>query len=290
MFNNESAHFTINNVHVKIHAISTGMVSVKTKYRDNSQSGLLAKLDFVVDQKFTEWMPIWVWVVEHPEGIFLIDTGENANVNDADYFRSSGWFANWAYKSLFRFDVKREDEIDIQLQKLGIRPKDLKAVLITHLHLDHTDGIRHFPDTRICVHKNEWKKPSANLPKLYPTWFKPELIELPYQYEEFDQACYLTTSKDFIAIFTPGHTNGHISFLLKTDQGNFLFAGDICDYQEQLLGNHFAPANVSLAKSKDTYRKVKSLAKRSRLVFLPSHDCQSAERLKNLDFLFSDPA
>ena len=121
------------------------MVSVKTKYRDNSQTGLLAKLDFVVDQKFTEWMPIWVWVVEAPRRNFLIDTGENANVNDAgQFYRSSGWFANWAYKSLFRFDVKREDEIDIQLQKLGIQPKDLKANIITHLHLNHTDGIQHF--------------------------------------------------------------------------------------------------------------------------------------------------
>src|ERR1700709_45978 len=133
MFATESTQLTINNVPVKIHAISTGEVSVKTKFRDRTKSGVLARLDFIFDRTYTEWMPIWVWVIEHPEGIFVIDTGENANVNNKDYFKSSGWFANWFNKTMFKFRVSREQEIDEQLLKLGIRPKEVKAVLLTHL-------------------------------------------------------------------------------------------------------------------------------------------------------------
>jgi N-acyl homoserine lactone hydrolase len=67
MFANVSAEVKIKGTRVKIHAISTGTVSVKTKFRESSKKGLLAKLDFIFDKTFTEWLPIWVWVIEHPD-------------------------------------------------------------------------------------------------------------------------------------------------------------------------------------------------------------------------------
>jgi len=121
MFNNQSIALTNNKVPVKIHAFSTGEVSVKTKFRDRTKTGIFAQLDFTFDKKYTEWMPIWVWVIEHPEGIFVIDTGENANINDANYFKSSGWFANWFNRTMFKFKVSREQEIDAQLATVGIQ-------------------------------------------------------------------------------------------------------------------------------------------------------------------------
>jgi N-acyl homoserine lactone hydrolase len=82
MFANKSVEVRIKGARVKIHAISTGMVSVKTKLRESSKKGLLAKLDFIFDKTFTEWMPIWGWAIEHPDGIYIVDTGANANVNN----------------------------------------------------------------------------------------------------------------------------------------------------------------------------------------------------------------
>jgi glyoxylase-like metal-dependent hydrolase (beta-lactamase superfamily II) len=285
MFNSQSVSITIKNVPVKIHAFSTGEVSVKTKFRDRTKSGIFAQLDFIFDKKFTEWMPIWVWVIEHPEGIFVIDTGENANINDPGYFKSSGWFANWFNRSMFKFRVNRRQEIDAQLATVGIEQDTVKAVLITHLHLDHIDGLRHFPKTPVIVHQREWEKPYGDLPKLYPDWFAPELITLNEAYDCFDQAGYLTAARDIIAIHTPGHTNEHLSFLLKTDQGDLLFAGDVCYNQGQMLTNHFAGVDVSSERSRDTYKKIKTLSDNTKLVFLPSHDCDSGKRLTEMEFL-----
>jgi hypothetical protein len=95
---------------LKIHLVSTGGVIVKTKFREAKRTGLIAMIDFILDKKFTEWMPIWVMIIEHSEGIFVIDTGENFNVNDPGYFRSSGWFANWFDTTQFKFKVNREEE------------------------------------------------------------------------------------------------------------------------------------------------------------------------------------
>lgn len=282
MFKNESVELTINKIPVKIHAISTGSVSVKSKFRESKKTGVSAQLDFLFDKQFTEWMPIWVWVVEHPEGVFIIDTGENTQVQEPNYFKSSGVLSNWLNKMLFRFKVEREEEIDKQLLKLNIIPKDVKVVILTHLHLDHIDGLKYFPNAEIIVNKLEWEKPYGNLPKLYPTWLNPTLIELKEKYESFLNAGFLTNNKDLIALHTPGHTNGHMSILLKTDTCDVLFAGDVCYNQNQLVSNSFAGANLNYNKSVETYARIKSLAKRTKLLFLPSHDSESSNRLKGL--------
>jgi N-acyl homoserine lactone hydrolase len=282
MFKNQSVELTIQNVPVKIHAISTGSVSVKTKFRERTKNGIFATLDFLLDRTFTEWMPIWVWVVEHPEGVFVIDTGENSKVNNPDYFKSSGWFANWFNKSQFKFQVTPEDELDQQLLKLNIKPIDVKAVILTHLHLDHIDGLAYFPETKILVHKEEWEHPYGDLPKLYPAWFKPELIELNEKYETFDKAYFLTKAKDFIALHTPGHTNGHQSLLLKTDQCDILFAGDVCYNENQFRTGRYAGVNQNQPKAIETYERIKSLEKLTKLIFLASHDSESANKLKQV--------
>src|SRR5450432_1130746 len=129
--NIETKELTIQNQVIKIHAISTGLVSVKTKFRETNQKGLFAKISFLFDKKFTEWMPIWTWVIEHPEGIFLIDTGENCQVTDKNYFKTSGAFANWLNTTQFKFKVSRKDEIDYQLKSIGISPEMVTKVILT---------------------------------------------------------------------------------------------------------------------------------------------------------------
>ncbi|MEM8909353.1 MAG: hypothetical protein AAGD05_16015 [Bacteroidota bacterium] len=102
---------TINRHPLKVQGFSTGKVSVKTKFRETPFRRLLAPLSLLLDRQFTEWIPIWIWVIEHLEGIFVVNTGETAAVNNQNYFDSSGWFAKWL-NTPFRFDVQREEEID----------------------------------------------------------------------------------------------------------------------------------------------------------------------------------
>ena len=75
---------------VRVHLFSTGRVAVKTRFKEARVSGWLSIADFIFDRRWTEWLPIWVMVVEHPEGIFVVDTGERAEVCEPGYFRSSG--------------------------------------------------------------------------------------------------------------------------------------------------------------------------------------------------------
>jgi glyoxylase-like metal-dependent hydrolase (beta-lactamase superfamily II) len=286
MFNTTTVQLHCNKEPVKIHLISTGAVAVKTKFRENKYSRLRALISFLSDKTFTEWLPIYVLIIEHPEGIFIIDAGEIAEVNNKNYFKSSGIIANWFDRSQFHFSVYRKDEINNQLQKLKIPAEKISAIVLTHLHFDHTDGIKYFPSTKIIVNKDEWQKPFGDLPKLYPTWFKPELVDLNERYDVFDKAKYLTKTKDIILVETPGHTYHHCSVIIKTDECIIFFAADICYSQQQLLKNKFPGNNAGNKLAQETYNKVKAVGKNNPFVFIPSHDIEAAERLKKLQSMF----
>jgi N-acyl homoserine lactone hydrolase len=285
MFDTQTIAVSVKGIPAKVHLVSTGVVAVKTKFRDARFTGTAAMIDFILDKKFTEWMPIWVMIIEHPEGIFVIDTGENANLNDKGYFKSSGVFANWFDTTQFKFLVEAKEEISPQLQQLNIDINNVKTVILTHLHLDHIDGLKYFPSTEILVNKYEWEKPFGDLPKLYPSWFRPTLVDLNESLGAFDHVRFLTGSKDIVLIQTPGHTYGHCSVVFKTDEYNIFFAADVCYSQQQLLENKYSGTNCSHKLAKDTYEKVAAFTKQRKTIFIPSHDGDAGRRLKEKDFI-----
>jgi len=286
MFERQTVQIKTQGQWTRIHLVSTGAVSVKTKFREAKKRGYLAMIDFMLDRTFTEWMPIWVMIIEHPEGIFVIDTGESAQVNKPGYFKSSGMFANWFDTTQFKFKVDTQEEIGPQLNALDIPIEKIRAVILTHLHLDHIDGLKYFPSTPIIVNRREWEKPFGDLPKLYPAWFKPDLVDLSEQFEVFERAQYLTRSRDLLLVETPGHTPHHCSVVLRGDDCVIFFGADICYSQNQILEEKYSGANASYKMSKATYDKVKRFAKKQRLIFLPSHDKGASIRLKELRSLF----
>jgi glyoxylase-like metal-dependent hydrolase (beta-lactamase superfamily II) len=286
MFNPQSIDVTSNGNKIKVHLFSTGGIKVKRKFYKARFSGFTALIDFILDKNFTDWLPVWVMVIEHPEGIFIIDTGEIADINNPGYFNSSGFIAKWFDTTQFRFNITKDDEVEYHLQRLQIDKSNIKAVVLTHLHFDHTDGLKYFPNNNIIVNKAEYEKPFGDLPKLYPSWFAPTPVELNESFDVFDKVYYLTDAKDLLLIETPGHTYHHCSVLLKTDACNILFAADICYTQQQLIEESFPGNNASNKLAKTTYDKVKTFSQKHKTVFIPSHDPEAGERLNKLHTIF----
>jgi len=61
-----------------IRAIRTGLVRVRRAQREAQSTGLARVTDMLFDKEWTEWLPIYAWVIEHDEGIIVVDTGETA--------------------------------------------------------------------------------------------------------------------------------------------------------------------------------------------------------------------
>lgn len=266
---------------VKIHAIQTGTVAVKRSHRTNRTAHFLTPIKISLDKHFTEFMPIWVWVIEHPEGVIVIDTGENAGIMNPGYFKPVGKLVTKYSNKNFKFQVHKENEIGFQLRQLGIDNNSIKNVVLTHLHVDHTDGIKDFPNVEFIINEKEYKNPSGHFPELLPNWFKPKTVGYKNDFiEVFDQAYPLTKAEDLLLIPTNGHTKHHSSVLFKTDDFDVLFAGDVCYNQKQLIDNDLPGINVNYKKSRKTYKDITTYAQQNNLIFLPSHDMNSAQRLK----------
>lgn len=93
-------------------------------------------------------VPVGFFVIRHPKGNVLFDTGNNDKIiKDPNYW---GAFYN-ALKPVNTPDVA----IDTQLQKIGLKPDDIKYVVPSHLHLDHGGNVGKFPNSTIVVQRDE---------------------------------------------------------------------------------------------------------------------------------------
>ena len=71
---------------MKIYAIQTGTVAIKTRQREGVGEGMMRPINTLLDSQWTDFLPIYVWVIEHPEGLIVVDTGETARTAEPGYF------------------------------------------------------------------------------------------------------------------------------------------------------------------------------------------------------------
>lgn len=284
-FQNVSTTVLLKGKAVKVHGLCTGTVAVKKSFKTKKGFGPMAKINILLERQFTHYLPIWVWVIEHPDGVIVIDTGEVEAINNTDkYLAKESNYNRYTFKHAARFNITSQDELNYQFDKIHLALNDVKLVALTHLHLDHTDGLKFFPGTEIIVGNHEYSHCKANMPTTYPAWFNPNKVDYKAnQVEVFDRAYPI--NNDLYYVPTPGHTKGHSSVIFKTDNFDIIFAGDTSYTQEQVLSGELAGVNADFKQSKETYSKLTAYAANRSTIYLPSHDENAAWRLGNKIFL-----
>lgn len=268
---------------MRIHAIQTGTVAIKTRQLSGRGRGALRPYITMLDTTWTEQLPIYAWVIEHPEGLIVVDTGETARVAEPGYFP---WWHPY-YKLGVREWVRPEEEIGPQLRALGFAPDDVRWVLLTHFHTDHAGGLPHFPRSEILVSRTEYQDASGfrgqlsgYLPQHWPTWFAPRLIDFASQpFGPFPGSYPVTRAGDVHLVPTPGHTSGHYSVIVQEDEHALFFAGDTSYSQHLLLEQAVDGVTRDVALYKQTSHQILRYMQSVPTIYLPSHDPESAHRL-----------
>lgn len=286
-FNNVTTTVKLKGKDVKVHGLCTGSVAVKTNFKKKNGFGELAKLNILLDKNYTNYLPIWVWVIEHPDGLIVIDTGENTQVTDLDkYLAKESWFLRFQFKHAAKFQILENQELNHQFASINLKIDDVKLVVLTHLHLDHTDGLKFFPKQEIIVGDIEFKRADSNMPSTYPQWFKPNKVTFQNnKIEIFNEAYPITQVEDLLYIPTPGHTIGHSSILFKTDHFDIIFSGDTSYSQQQVLMNELAGVNADYKLTAKTYNNLIEYSRLRKTIYLPTHDENAGQRLVNNTFL-----
>jgi N-acyl homoserine lactone hydrolase len=269
---------------MNVHAISTGCVKITRNWQVGRGPGPLRLLFTLLDTRFTDWLPIYVWVVEHPEGLIVIDTGIPANANapiiDPPFMR--------LVQRAAVFDIKGPDEeIGPQLRHLGFAPQDVRWVIQTHLHQDHDGGLAYFPKAEVLIARDEWEaaqgargRQNGYLNWRWPKWLAPRLVDFGPDPEGIFRGRYtLTQAGDLHLVVTPGHSRGHLSVLLDEGERTVCFAGDASYTQALLLAGKVDGIAPDPAAERDSHQHLLRLAAQRPVVYLPSHDPDAARRL-----------
>ena len=261
---------------MRVHAIRTGTVYTRSRQLHGVGGGRTRAFRTMMDRKWSDPLPILAWLIEHPSGNIVVDTGESAGVMDRS------WFPRWHpyFRLAVKFQVEPDDEIGPQLRALGVSPDEVKTVVMTHLHGDHAGGIPHFPRSEFVVARGELEatkgfagKLAGYLPQHFPQWFDPTLVDLEdWTGHEVAPGVRLVP--------TPGHTPNHLSVIVDDGERTLFIAGD-ASYREDLMREGIADG---VTESPETHRatlaKIRAFVDEHDAVFLPSHDPESAARLE----------
>jgi len=209
---------------------------------------------------------VYAHLLRHPtHGDVLIDSGLDSAFRKSPLGNVRYPGRLWLFASGIRFAQEPGRDIASRLRALSARPRKL---FLTHLHVDHTAGIPELPaSTRVFVGPGEIgdffnRVDNGHLRKLreiYEIDFK-SAVDLAPLGETLD----VFGDGSLWAVHTPGHTNGHLSFLALTRAGPVLFTGDAC-HLEWGWKNGVGPMGITAKRNDQGQKSLNRLRKFSRL-------------------------
>jgi N-acyl homoserine lactone hydrolase len=253
-----------------------------------------------------DWVPIPIpaFLVEHPSaGPVLIDTGLHASVavKPAESF---GRVTLLAFRDL---EMDAGQAVPAQLRERGIDPGDVGTVVMTHLHVDHASGISEFPDATFVVTRAEWDAGASQgalhgyVPRQFDHAFDYRLLDFdgavpaaregagsartgaslsPLSFSGFARSFDLFDDGSVRLVYTPGHTLGHMSVVLRTRRGEVLVAGDAIYLRRTLDETHLPFRTEDEHLFRRSLREIRQYVQETPdALVIPGHDWDAWQEL-----------
>jgi len=271
---------------IKVTPIETGKARMKTAQRTgrDGRGAFGRKIDIFRDKNWVDPLPIYAFLIEHPEGKFLVDTGDTWRNSVPGYLP---WWNPFFTKEV-EIKVAPQEEIGPRLAAMNIDPaRDIAAVLLTHFHHDHTGGLDHFPHNRIIAPRESYEVSRGLkgmmmgcLPQRWPIWFRPELVDMDGPpVGPFPASHPITKDGRIFMVPTPGHSVGHVSVVARGKDLTYFFAGDATYNEDNLRAGKADGVTYNPALSEATLAAIREFALNEPTIILPAHDPDGTTRL-----------
>jgi N-acyl homoserine lactone hydrolase len=217
------------------------------------------------------------FVVHHPDaGPILVDTGFHPQAAE-DLRADFGPLMALVFRSL-----RPTGSFDAQLRALGVAPAAVTRVVMTHLHVDHTSGMRLLPNAEFICAREEWA--AATQPRAsragyighhLPDQGRMRLVDFRAQGEPhgpFDFTIDLLGDGSLRLVSTPGHTRGHLSVLVGAEQP-VLLVGDAAYTLRSIEEQRLPLFSADESAARRSLERLKAYADAEpRATLVPTHD------------------
>ncbi len=224
-------------------------------------------------------IPIPFYLIEHPKGNVLFDTGLAYDTIDkkVEYFGD-------AIVAVFDPIVTEEQWCANALQKVNCKPEDIKYVILSHLHADHAGCVGDFPNAKYIVQRDE----------LHQAYVHDYYMKASYTRKDFDKNVNwlllngwrddkldLFNDGSIIIYFTPGHSPGHQSLLVNLpNSGPMFFTADACCIRENLDSNVLPTTLWNVEETVRSVERIKFLQECHDVKIITGHDPEDWQKFK----------
>ena len=212
-------------------------------------------------------MPVPAFLIEHPKGNVLFDTGLHPDIQHDPHARL-GFLAD-----VFASEFAPGEEIGGRLASLGVAAERVSTVVLSHLHFDHAGGLASVPNARVIVQRRDWQAGhDADLAGSLA--FFPHDFDHGHDVQLVDGEHDLFGDGRIVCLPTHGHTPGHQSLRVRLDGGDVVLTADACYLRRTLEHDHLPPQPFDRDAMLESLRRLRALRDGgARLVF--GHDAET---------------
>jgi len=164
-------------------------------------------------------MPVPVFLIEHPKGRALFDTGLHPDCQRDTAGRRGARLAG-----LFRIEFKPGEEVSARLEAIDRDPGKIDLVINSHFHFDHVGGNALIPNATMLVQRRDWE--DGMVPDTAGRLgYNPRDFDLGHKLRLVDGEYDVFGDGSVVCLPTYGHTPGHQSLRLRLEGGEVLERG-----------------------------------------------------------------
>ncbi len=212
-------------------------------------------------------VPAPAFLIEHPRGLVLFDTGSHPKVVEDPV----GYWGEAA--TIFPLKMTFEDTVEFQLKALGYRPEQVKCVVISHLHMDHTGGMYLFPHAKFLVGAGELANaywPARYLRSLF--CLNDILPTRGYDWVEVERELDLFGDGMLRMLILPGHTPGECALVVNLPNRPIILAGDTVQMNDAIELVAPMPFDHSASQAVLSIQRLRAIRDATDARVWPSHD------------------
>ena len=211
-------------------------------------------------------LPVPCYLIKHPKGMVLFDSGLSTDLQQPESERYQ------LITRRFRPEFVVGEELTARLSRCEVDVANVRYLINSHLHFDHSGGNRQVTNAKLIVQQREWA-----------AGHEPDLIQSNgYGLEDYDHGHDLHlidgehdlfNDGSVVCVPTFGHTPGHQSLKVRLASGEILLAGDACYLRKTLEDLHLPRILHNREEMLESLKRIRALQAAGARIFY-GHDAE----------------